>query len=329
MTSGSRPRRREAASGRDGLLNVLKPPGMTSHDVVARIRRLLGVRRVGHTGTLDPGAAGVLVLCVGRAARLVELLQAEDKAYRAEMCLGVSTDTQDAFGEPIRTDPDCAVDRRKLMDVLQRFVGRRQQVPPMTSAVRHRGRRLYELAREGVAVERRPRTIRIHRLHLVRVEPDQEVLRCGARVTFDVVCSKGTYVRTLCADLGEALGCGAFMSFLLRTRVGALELSGARTLEELEAAVATGRSVLLPMDAALAGWPRVQLSEEAARRVLHGQAVTGPPATPGADGCGERDGPPADRPLARLYDPDGNLLGMAEPQPRGTEVVWRPRIVFS
>src|SRR5690606_11434231 len=184
--------------------------------------------------------AGVLVLCVGRATRLVELLQEEDKAYRAEMCLGAATDTQDAFGEVVRLERDCAVDRARLREVMQRFVGPVQQVPPMTSAIRHQGRRLYELAREGVAVPREPRTVRIHRLELVRVEPDAGVLRAGTRITFDVTCSKGTYVRTLCADMGEALGCAAFMSFLLRTRVGELDLGTARTLEELEADAAAG-----------------------------------------------------------------------------------------
>lgn len=325
-----------AVPARDGLLNILKPPGMTSHDVVARVRRLLGVRRVGHTGTLDPGAAGVLVLCVGRATRLVELLQEEDKAYRAEMCLGAATDTQDAFGEVVRVERDCAVDRARLREVMQRFVGPVQQVPPMTSAIRHQGRRLYELAREGVAVPREPRTVRIHRLELVRVEPDAGVLRAGTRITFDVTCSKGTYVRTLCADMGEALGCAAFMSFLLRTRVGELDLGTARTLEELEADAAAGGPVLLPMDAALSRWPRVDLPAEAAARVAYGQPVAaasraaaggpGPERAPSAPDEGETR---SRRRWVRLYDPAGNLLALAEPEGRGADVRWRPRIVFS
>lgn len=313
-----------AVSQQDGLLNVLKPPGMTSHDVVARVRRLLGIRRIGHTGTLDPGAAGVLVLCVGRATRLVELLQAEDKAYRAEMCLGTATDSQDAFGEPERIVPDCAVRREALDAALTSFVGEIEQIPPMTSAVKHRGRRLYELARAGVAVERKPRRIRIERLDLVRVEPDGDVLRFGSRVTFDVTCSKGTYVRTLCADIGDALGCGAFMSFLLRTRVGELTLADARTLEELERAVSAGEPVLLPVDVALSRWPRVELSDEAARRVLHGQTVPGPPAE--AETFSGSDHVPR---LTRLYAPDGRFIAMAEPRRRSRETLWRPRIVFS
>lgn len=308
---------RTAVAEQDGLLNVLKPPGMTSHDVVAKVRRIFGIRRIGHTGTLDPGAAGVLVLCVGRATRLVEWLQAEDKEYRAEMRLGVTTDTQDAYGRPVRVVRECAVPRATLLRVLERFVGDIRQVPPMTSALKHEGRRLYELARAGVEVERPARLVRIHRLSVVRIEPDDDVLGFGAKVTFDVACSKGTYVRTLCADIGEALGCGAHMSFLLRTRVGELTIAGARRLDELERDVAAGRSVLLPMDSALSGWPRVNLSADDARRARHGQLV---PA--------ERSGGREPSGMARLYDENGRLIALAEGHRRGGRRFWRPRVVF-
>jgi len=314
--------RREGAGELDGLLNVLKPPGMTSHDVVDRVRRLLGVRRVGHTGTLDPGAAGVLVLCVGRATRLVEWLHAEDKEYRAELVLGIATDTQDAFGAPQRVERGCAVPREALLATLGRFVGAIEQVPPMASAVKRQGRRLYELARAGVEVERAPRTVHIRRLTPVRIEPDDDVLGFGTRVLFDVVCSKGTYVRTLCADIGAALGCGAYMSFLLRTRVGALTIDSARTLDELERDVAAGIPVLLPMDAALAAWPKVTLDAAGARRIRHGQ-----PVAAGAEGAGE--GRTGQVWLARLYDENGRLLALAAAERRGGNIVWRPRVVFS
>lgn len=322
MTKQVSRRAGQAAERQDGLLNVLKPPGMTSHDVVARVRRMLGIRRIGHTGTLDPGAAGVLVLCVGRATRLVELLQAEDKAYRAEMCLGVSTDSQDAFGETLNSVPDCAVSRAKLMETIERFVGDLDQIPPMTSAVRHEGRRLYELARSGVEVTREPRRVRIEELNVVRIDPDDDVLRFGTRVTFDVVCSKGTYIRTLCADIGDALGCGAFMSFLLRTRVGELALEAACTLDELERAVLDGRPVLLPADAALGRLPRIQVSADAARRLSHGQAIPGV-LPPGLDESVVVEVP------VRLYGPDGTFLALAEPAADGRGIFWRPRIVFS
>lgn len=309
----------------EGLLNVLKAPGYTSHDVVARVRRLLGVRRIGHTGTLDPGAAGVLVLCVGRATRLVELLQAEDKAYRVEMVLGVHTDSHDAFGQPLAIRRGLRVPRERLEEAAARFVGDILQVPPMTSAIKHQGRRLYELARQGIEVARPPRRVRIHALRIVRVEPDEPELTFGTRVLFDVVCSKGTYVRSLCADLGAALGLGAYMSFLLRTRVGAFDLADAQTLEELERDAARGALALIPKEAALARWPAVTLSPEGARRVSHGQTVgpallagAGPTPEPGMDG-----GP------VRLLDPAGRLLAVADPVPTPQGTGFRPKIVFT
>src|SRR5690606_24785672 len=182
-------------------------------------------------------------------------------------------------------------------------------VPPMASAVKRQGRRLYELARAGVEVERAPRTVHIRRLTPVRIEPDDDVLGFGTRVLFDVVCSKGTYVRTLCADIGAALGCGAYMSFLLRTRVGALTIDSARTLDELERDVAAGIPVLLPLDAALAAWPKVTLDAA------------------GAEGAGE--GRTGQVWLARLYDENGRLLALAAAERRGGNIVWRPRVVFS
>lgn len=319
----------------EGVLNVLKAPGYTSHDVVARVRRLLGIRRIGHTGTLDPGAAGVLVLCVGRATRLVELLQAEDKAYRAEMVLGVSTDSQDSFGRPISEDLGMRVPRAQLEAVMARFVGTIKQVPPMASAVRHQGRRLYELARIGVDVERPAREVTIYEMHLVRVEPDADVLTYGARILFDVVCSKGTYVRTLCADIGRALGCGAYMSFLLRTRAGAFGIQQSRTLEELEEDLRQGTVPMVGMDQALAHLPMVRLSAEAARRAAHGQVVVeadrlvddfrpggqrvDAPAPPGATVQGP----------VRLQDPDGRLVAVADPVATAHGRGWHPRIVLN
>ena len=321
----------------DGVLNVLKAPGCTSHDVVAAARRLLGVRRVGHTGTLDPGAAGVLVLCVGRATRLVELLQDQDKAYRAEMVLGVRTDSQDSFGKPISVQRDMRVPREALDAVLPRFLGAIAQVPPMASALRHQGRRLYELAREGVEVERAPRTVRIASLRIVRVEPDAPVLTFGTRVMIDVVCSKGTYVRTLCADIGDALGCGGYMSFLLRTRSGGFDLAHARTLEELEQDAARGHVPLLGIDDALAHLPVVWLSAEGARRAAHGQAVGGRLLAPAAeaqdahaapDGAAQAGGSAAPRPV-RLKGPDGRLVAVADPVETPQGLAFRPRIVWN
>lgn len=312
-----------------GLLPVLKQPGLTSHDVVVRIRRLLGVRRIGHTGTLDPGAAGVLVLLVGRATRLAQLLQDEDKEYIAEMFIGKSTDTQDAFGKVLSSAPNCRLARDELLDVLSGFVGTVQQVPPMTAAVRQGGRRLYEWAREGIEIERPARQVFIDKLDLCRIEPDHPLLRFGARVTFRVQCSKGTYVRTLCHDIGEALGTGAFMSFLLRTRVGDISLSMTRTLDELEREAKTGPIRLLPVDTALTHIPAVHLSAVGARHVLHGRPVEDEHVVRRSSSrspfTGQRGRPGED--LWRLYDEKGRLLALAETDGHKTGRL-RPRIVF-
>lgn len=322
-----------------GLLPVLKQPGLTSHDVVAKARRLLGTRRIGHTGTLDPGAAGVLVLMVGRATRLAELLQAEDKTYVAEMCLGVATDTQDAYGTRLPTARETMPPEQRLREVIRRFVGPVEQVPPMTSAVRRGGRRLYELARAGVEVDRPARQVYVDRLDVLRIAPppgggEASPLRPGTRVTMRVDCSKGTYVRTLCHDIGEALGCGAYMSFLLRTGAGAVDLTMTRTLDDLEREAKAGPIALLPADAALGHVPARSLTEAGVRAVQHGQTI-------GAEHFGEGvpvsaadlDAPttsPRSRPgadLLRLYDGTGMFLALARPHPDHSGR-WRPRIVF-
>lgn len=322
-----------------GLLPVLKQPGLTSHDVVARARRLLGTRRIGHTGTLDPGAAGVLVLMVGRATRLAELLQAEDKAYVAEMYLGVATDTQDGYGTRLPTAGTTVPGEQRLRDVVRRFVGPLKQVPPMASAVRKDGRRLYELARAGVEVDRPARQVYVDRLDVLRIAPgadkgDASSLGTGTRVTMRVDCSKGTYVRTLCHDIGEALGCGAYMSFLLRTGAGAVDLAMTRTLDDLEREAKAGPIALLPADAALGHVPARSLTEAGARAVQHGQTI-GPEHFDEAAAANERssDAPatsPRPRPgadMLRLYDAAGMFLALARPHPDRSGR-WRPRIVF-
>lgn len=274
----------------DGVLNLLKPPGMTSHDVVAFVRRTLGVKKAGHTGTLDPGAAGVLPVCIGRATRLAEYIAGTDKAYRAEITFGVTTDTQDAFGTVLAEADASHLTRGDVAYALTRFHGPIEQVPPMVSAVRVGGKRLYELAREGVAVAREPRRVFIHRLQLLDFRPGPRPV-----AYIDVVCSKGTYVRTLAHDLGQYLRVGAHLSHLVRTRSGPFLLSEAATLEEL----AAGKARVLPPAAALGDMPRVTLSGRDAARVLHG--VAPPVRVPHPDGT-----------TVALLAADGELLALAE-----------------
>ena len=209
----------------DGVLLVDKPLGLTSHDVVDRIRRHFGFKKVGHCGTLDPGATGLLVIVLERATKLQDRLMADDKTYEGWMCLGVATDSQDADGEVVAEKPVPALSSTDLEAVLDKFRGDIQQIPPMVSAIKHQGQPLYKLARKGKTVEREPRKIHIYDLRVLSLDLPRVQLR--------VTCTKGTYVRTLCHDIGETLGCGAHLAELRRTRSGDLNVKDAQPLDEL------------------------------------------------------------------------------------------------
>lgn len=224
-----------------GILLIDKPSGWTSSDVVAKLRGVLRERRIGHSGTLDPMATGLLVVFVGRATRAVEFAESQEKRYRAGLRLGLETDTQDITGHPIGGEKrDVSVE--ELENVLASFRGEIEQIPPMYSAIKVKGQKLYEIARRGGEVERQPRRITIHELALLG--------RDGEDFLLDVRCSKGTYVRTLCHDIGRALGCGGCMSSLRRTRAGAFRLEDAHTLDDVQKAADAGQveSLLLPVD---------------------------------------------------------------------------------
>lgn len=226
----------------DGIINVCKPPGMTSADVVAWLRRTLGIKKAGHTGTLDPAVSGVLPVCCGKATRVAEYFTEQGKAYRFEMVLGITTDTQDATGAVLSAKAP-RVTQEDLCRVIPNFIGDIEQVPPMFSAVRKNGRHLYEYARAGKIVERTAREVQIYRLELDEWRPGEY-----PHAFLDVECSKGTYIRTLCQDLGDALGCGAHMASLLRLRSGPFKLEDSWTLEKIKASVEKGsREFLLPV----------------------------------------------------------------------------------
>ncbi|MHB0913407.1 MAG: tRNA pseudouridine(55) synthase TruB [Armatimonadota bacterium] len=252
----------------DGILVVNKPAGPTSHDVVAKVRRVFHQKRVGHAGTLDPPASGVLVVCLGAATRLVEYLMELPKRYRAVAVFGVETESEDATGNVIR-EIDCShITEGDLAAVLPRFTGEIEQVPPMVSAVHHEGKRLYELARAGKTVERTPRKVHIYSLTMSNFTPGEH-----PSVELDVECSKGTYIRTLCADIGQALGCGAHMSKLVRTAVGNFTLEDAVSLEDLEGG--NPERFLRPMDEAVSHLPVVRVGADEAERLANGVAVPG------------------------------------------------------
>lgn len=225
----------------NGILLVDKPSGWTSHDVVGKLRGILHEKRIGHSGTLDPMATGLLVVFVGRATRAVEFAEADNKEYIAGLRLGVSTDTQDTTGN-ILCQSDAIPTVSELERVLPDFTGRISQLPPMYSAIKLNGKKLYELARRGETAERKPREITIHELELLSSDGRESVLR--------VSCSKGTYVRTLCNDIGDALGCGGCMSSLRRVRAGAFSIGDAHTLDGIQALADAGRisEIMLPAD---------------------------------------------------------------------------------
>ena len=278
----------------DGVLPLDKPPRMSSSAAVARARWLLGARKAGHTGTLDPLAEGLLPLAFGEAAKFAADLLDADKAYEARVRFGVTTTTGDLEGE-VTARSAVTFDRAQLDAVLPRFTGEIVQVPPMHSALKRQGRPLYELARAGETVERKPRLVRIGSLRLLDFD--------GAEAVLAVDCSKGTYIRVLAEDLGAAMGCGAHLAGLRRTRVGPLSLDGAVTLAELEALdVPARRARLLPLDALLASLPRVELGEREAGRFCHGQRL--PLAI-------------APAPRVRVYGRDARLLGVASVDEHG------------
>jgi tRNA pseudouridine55 synthase len=283
-----------AADTTDGLVVVDKPAGWTSHDVVARLRKIYGLRRVGHAGTLDPDATGVLLVGLGRATRLLRFLTDTGKVYRGEVAFGVATDTLDAAGTETARQPMAEVTAGQLEAVLPRFLGTIAQVPPMVSAIKVDGRRLHEMARQGEVIEREPRMVRIDRIEI-------EAFTAGEypRAQLLVECGSGTYIRSLAADLGEALGGCAHLAWLRRLRVGPFPVEEARTLEEI---AETPEKVLLPLAEAVRHLPRVDVDGETARAVGHGAVF---PATAlGQDIVGADPGPFA------VVGPDGRLLAL-------------------
>ena len=292
---------------RHGFLNIAKPTACTSHDVVNTVRRLMGQRRVGHAGTLDPLATGVLVLGVGHGTRLIEFLAATRKSYRATILLGRTTTTDDSAGELLSERP-VNVDALAVHAALERFTGTIAQVPPAFAAVHVQGTRAYVRARRGESVALEPRQVTIYRLEILDLRLP--------RLTLEVECSTGTYVRALARDLGEALGCGAHLESLTRTQVGAFSLQDAVPLSQLAERVADlgWSQVLLPLDWPFSHWPACQLGAEEAAQVMNGMRA----AAPGAACAGQ---------FARAYDPQGRLIAVMQAVDSPTPL-WQPVKVF-
>jgi tRNA pseudouridine55 synthase len=301
----------------DAFFNVDKPTGPTSHDVVARLRRAGRERRIGHAGTLDPLASGVLVVAAGKATRLIEYLVDADKAYAAAVTFGVETDTYDAEGRVLAQRPPDGLTGAQIEAALIRYRGEIEQRPPAFSAVSVGGQRLYALARRGEAVEAPLRRVTVHRLDLTDWRPPVARL--------EIVCSKGTYVRSLAHDLGRDTGYGAHLSALVRRRSGDFRLEAAVPLADLEARLREGRwqEVALPLEAAVAHLPPVQLDDAGAARLVRGQSVES-----GPDGAAGEDLPQSGT-LRGAFGPGGRLLAVVRLDRAGGRTVWRPEKVLA
>ena len=298
----------------DGILNINKPPGKTSFGIVAMVKRLSGERRVGHSGTLDPDATGVLPVCLGRGTRVVEFLVDTTKIYRAEIELGTATDTYDSSGKITQRGDPSKIDRAIVELALDAFRGSIRQTPPMYSAVKHRGKPLYKLARAGIEVERKSRTVKIHRLELVDWKPPV--------ATVEVECSKGTYIRSLAHDLGQSLGCGAHLKSLVRTRCGLFDIKDAVSMSQLEEAFRHGywEHFLYPVDIVLQDYNAVVMDDAAEEAMKNGSRVV-------LEQGNSQDNKSSSRQkYCRAYSADGRFLGILRHVP--DKGIWQPKKVL-
>lgn len=255
----------------NGIINVYKEPGFTSHDVVAKLRGILKTKKIGHTGTLDPNAEGVLPVCIGNATKLCDLLMDKTKEYQAKLLLGTVTDTQDTSGTIL--NENCSwkeLNTEEIRQAVLGFIGAYSQIPPMYSALKVNGKKLYDLAREGIEVERKPRNVQIYDIEILNIEIPY--------VEFIVRCSKGTYIRTLCHDIGEKLGCGGCMASLVRNATGGFHISDSHTLSEIETVWKEGRffesGILLETEKALEGYSMLKTLPHADKLLRNGNVLT-------------------------------------------------------
>lgn len=279
-----------------GVINVYKEKGYTSHDVVAKLRGIAGQRKIGHTGTLDPDAVGVLPVCLGRATKLCDLLTDKDKTYEAVLLLGQETDTQDISGEVLRTGDTSTLTEEGVREAIESFMGEYEQIPPMYSALKVNGKKLYELAREGKVVERKARPVRILNIDILEMDLP--------RVRFVVECSKGTYIRTLCNDIGEKLGCFGCMEELIRSRVSRFELKDSYTLAELQKMRGEGTltDAVIPIDAMFSDYGKVTVMKKWEDLAYNGNIF---PEKGAAAEEKQEDGA-----TVRVYDEAGNFIAL-------------------
>lgn len=279
-----------------GIINVYKEKGFTSHDVVAKLRGIVGQKKIGHTGTLDPDATGVLPVCLGKATKICDLLTDKNKTYEAVLLLGKTTDTQDITGEVLEEKSTEALTEEKVREAIEGFIGDYEQIPPMYSALKVNGKKLYELAREGKVIERKARPVKILDIQILEIDLP--------KVRMEVSCSKGTYIRTLCHDIGEKLGCGGCMESLIRTRVSTFRIEDAKTLDEIETLKQEGKlaELLVPIDAMFPFYPKITVKDDWKAFAKNGNPLD---LKMLKEACGQDE-----ETQVRLYDESGKFIAI-------------------
>jgi len=304
----------------NGILNIFKPKGISSHKVVREVKNILNINKAGHAGTLDPSASGVLLVCLGHATKIVKFIAELKKHYQGDMILGISTDSQDSEGKIIqRKEVKADIDEKRIKRIFQKYKGTISQIPPMFSAVHYKGERLYRLARKGIEVKRNPKKVKIYQLNLVNFNQKKYPV-----VEFEVVCSKGTYIRTLCNDIGEELGYGAYLSNLIRKKIGNFDIEDSLSLEELKKDNTLGKKYLITIDSALKDLDKITVIKDEVKTVLNGGIISSKQIIKIQKGTEIRDGK-----FVKIFDTQGKLLSIGiKIRKSKKEIIFKPIKVF-
>jgi tRNA pseudouridine55 synthase len=304
----------------NGILNIFKPKGISSYQTVKEVRDILNISKAGHTGTLDPSASGVLLICIGQATKIAEFLVGMKKHYQGEMILGISTDSQDSEGKIIqKKEVGTDINENRIKDIFKKYEGTISQMPPMFSAAHYKGERLYRLARKGIEVKRNLKKIKIYQLNLINFYQDVNPI-----VKFEVICSKGTYIRTLCNDIGNELGCGAHLSNLVRKKVGNFSIEDSLNLEELKKEKALGKRYLISIDSALEELNKITVKSEATKTVLNGGVISSEQIVEIPEELKTRKNQ-----FVKIFDVNGNLLSLGTSiKKNGKNIFFKPVKVF-
>ncbi len=304
----------------NGILNILKPKGISSYQTVKEVRDILNISKAGHTGTLDPSASGVLLICIGQATKIAEFLVGMKKHYRGEMILGISTDSQDSEGKIIqKREVGTDINENRIKDVFKKYEGTISQMPPMFSAAHYKGKRLYCLARKGIEVKRNLKEIKIYQLNLINFYQDVNPI-----VKFEVICSKGTYIRTLCNDIGNELGCGAHLSNLVRKKVGNFSIEDSLNLGEFKKEKVLGKRYLISIDSALQEFNKITVKSEAIKTVLNGGVISSEQIVEIPEGLMTRKNK-----FVKIFDEKGDLLSLGTSiKENGKNIFFKPVKVF-